>query len=52
MVSMQLPDFIKRALAYFEKAEANLTAEQKLATAQARVSELEKRLNIPAERTH
>ena len=39
---MQLPDFIKRALAFFDKAEANLTAEQKLTQAQARVAELEK----------
>lgn len=39
---MQLPDFIKRALAFFDKAEANLTAEQKLTQAQAKVAELEK----------
>jgi uncharacterized coiled-coil protein SlyX len=38
---MQLPDFIKRALTFFEKAEANLTAEQQLSQAQTKVAELE-----------
>jgi chromosome segregation ATPase len=38
---MQLPDFINRALAFFQKAEANLTAEQELAQAKAKVVSLD-----------
>src|SRR5712672_1962195 len=48
---MQLPDFIKRALAFFDKAEANLTAEQKLSQAQAKITELENAANT-AKATH
>jgi hypothetical protein len=38
---MQLPEFISKALAFFQKAEANLTAEQELAKARSRIVELE-----------
>jgi hypothetical protein len=38
---MQLPDFIKRAAAFFDKADANLTAETKLTEANARITQLE-----------
>lgn len=38
---MQLPEFISRAIAFFQKAEQNLTAAQELATAQTRILELE-----------
>jgi hypothetical protein len=41
MGNMQLPEFISKALAFFQKAEANLTAEQELVKAKARVIELE-----------
>jgi hypothetical protein len=36
---MQLPIFISRALSFFDKAEANLTAEAKLTTALASIAE-------------
>ena len=38
---MQLPQFIARALAFFDKAESNLKAEAGLAAARAQVTELE-----------
>lgn len=41
---MQLADFIKRALGFFDRAETNLTAADELKKAQARVLELEGQL--------
>ncbi len=37
---MQLPDFIKRAAAFFDKAELNLQAEHDLATAKASLNSI------------
>jgi regulator of replication initiation timing len=37
---MQLPDFIKRAIAFFDKAEANLSAEQQVADLKKQIKEL------------
>src|SRR5438034_672650 len=39
-MSLALPDFIKRAAAYFDKADANLTASEALATANAKITAL------------
>ncbi len=38
---MQLPQFIQRALGFFDKAEANLTAANELAAANAKILSLE-----------
>ena len=43
-MNVPLPDFIKRSLAFFDKAEANLTASEQLASAQSRVAALEAEL--------
>ena len=44
-MSLALPDFIKRAVAFFDKADANLTATELLATATAKITALEKELS-------
>ena len=44
-MSLALPDFIKRAVAFFDKADANLTATEQLTQANARIATLEKELS-------
>jgi hypothetical protein len=43
---MQLPDFIKRMLAFADKAETNLTAAAELSKAQEKVSELQGQITL------
>lgn len=43
-MSLALPDFIKRAVAYFDKADANLTASEQLTAANAKIAALETEL--------
>src|SRR5438034_632199 len=40
-MSLALPDFIKRAVAFFDKADANLTATESLTAADAKIAALE-----------